>query len=863
MNGLRADSLFNPPSIVPDTIIQSDTNNVSGYLVDTIPDSADQSDSLNRLARERTVIEDIVERTARDSIVQDIAHKKVFLYGEAVVKYQDITLKADYIEVDFKTNSLYATGLPDSSGKIAGVPEFTEGKETFKAKTMTYNFKTKEGIIKNVLTQDDLGYLHGEKVKKMEDNSINVFHGSFTTCNLEEHPHFSFSFGKARVIPDDKIVTGPVYMEIEGVPTPLALPFGYFPNNKGRKSGILIPTYGEMDKKGFYLENGGYYWAISDKLDFQITGDIFSRGSWTIKPQLRYKKRYKYGGALNLGYGVNVISSKGSPDYEKSTDFRIRWTFKQDPKARPRSTFSADVNIITSNYVKYNTSSLNDYLSNEFQSSVSYQTNWAGKYYLTLSGTHRQNTKTHQVTVNLPELTFSINRFYPLKRSGGKKRFYEDLSIQYNFNARNTATTADSVFFTEQTLTEKMQNGAIHKLPISLPMKVLKYFTWSNSINITDRMYSQSIDRYWSDDTLFNNNDTIVGYIKTDTIKGFKNAFDFNISSSLTTKVYGMLKIKKGPVRAIRHVFTPSLSFSYVPDFGDKKWGYYDTYTDTTGREYTYSRFERSLYGSPPGQKSGSFGLVLNNNLEMKVRSRKDTITGLKKIVLIENFSFSMSYNLAADSLNLSPLRMSGRTKLWKNITLQYTSQWDPYDVDTNGHRVNQFYWNTRRTILRKENSIWSLSINLRLGDKDFKKKKKPKDATTDEMDEISENPHEFVDWDIPWSLNLAYNFNYTNKILYNDYQVLPEHKIVQTLSVSGQVNLTPKWKITFRSGWDFTAKQISYTSLNLYRDLHCWEMRFSWVPLGPRKSWNFSINVKSSVLQDLKLSRKKDYRDI
>jgi lipopolysaccharide assembly outer membrane protein LptD (OstA) len=868
-NDLNAVSLYQPSFIMPDTLLQADTvvqpdtTKISDYLHDTIPQVKKKADSTVKAKKEHTTIEAKVERTARDSIVQDIAHKKVYMYGDAVITYEDITIKADYIEVDFNTNSLYATGLPDSTGKIRGVPEFTEDKETFKAKTMTYNFKTKEGIIKNVLTEDDLGFLHGEKVKKMDDNTINVLRGAFTTCNLEENPHFAFNFKKARVIPDDKIVTGPVYMEIEGVPTPLVLPFGYFPSKRGRKSGILMPTYGESQKRGFYLENGGYYWAISDRVDFQITGDIYTRGSWAIKPQLRYKKRYKFGGALNLGYGVNVISTKGAPDYEKTTDFRIRWTFKQDPKARPHSTFSADVNIITSNYIKYNTSSVNDFLSNEFQSSISYQTSWAGKYFLTVSGTHRQNTKTHQITVTLPEFTFTVNRFYPLKRAGGKKRFYEDLSIQYSTNAKNTVQTLDSLFLTEETLTEKMQNGMIHKLPISLPMKVFKYFTWSNSLNITDRMYSQYINRDWINDTIINGNDTIVGYLQTDTIKGFANAFDFSFTSSLTTKVYGMVKIRKGPVRAIRHVLTPSVNFSYVPDFGDEKWGYYDSYIDGNGREIVYSKFTGSLYGSPPGHKSGNVGITLNNNLEMKVRSKKDTITGLKKIKLVDNLTISWSYNLAADSLNMSPLRISGRTKLWKNITLQCASSWDPYDVDSSGRRINKYLWETQKKLLRKENSTLSLSVGLSLGDKDFKKKKKPKEASQDELDEIHQNPHEFVDWDIPWSLRINYNFNYTNRIKYNDFQRLPERTIVQTLGVRGQINITPKWKVTFQSGWDFTHNEISFTSLNLYRDLHCWEMRFSWIPLGPRKSWNFSINIKSSVLQDLKLTRKKDFRDI
>lgn len=877
-NELKGDSLYKLPITLPDSLnstdsitssITSDTfmlidsispNNNSS--IDTTATNSNLPDSLNPLAKDRTVIEAKIERTAKDSIIQDLVNKKVYLYGDAVVTYQEITLKASYIEVDFKTNSLYATGLPDSTGKMSGHPEFSESGETFKAKTMTYNFRTKEGIIQNVLTEDDMGFLHGERVKKMDDNTINVLHGQFTTCTLEEDPHFSFNFKKARVIPNEKIISGPVYMDIEGVPTPLVLPFGYFPNQQGRKSGIIMPSYGESANRGFFLENGGYYWAINDYMDFQVTGDIYTGGSWSVKPRYRYAKRYKYNGSFSAGYAVNVVSTKDSPDYSKSTDFRIQWSHKQDAKARPRSTFSADVNIITSNYVTYNVSTVDDYLSNEFQSSISYQTNWASKYFLTISGNHRQNTKTHQVTVNLPQITFTVNQFYPLRKAGGKKRFYEDLSIRYSFDAKNTVSTVDSLLFTEETLNSRMQNGAIHKLPISLPMKVFKHFTWSNSINITDRMYARSIEQYYQYDTIFENNDTLLPGVKTDTINGFKNAIDFSVSSSLTTKLYGMVKMKKGPVRAIRHVFTPSLSFSYVPDFGDEKWGYYGQYIGPDSVEQTYSKFKGSIYGSPPAYESGSIGLSLNNNLEMKVRSKKDTITGMKRVVLIEAFSISGSYNLAADSLNMSPIRLSGRTKLWKNITLQYASVWDPYAVDSNGRKINQYYWNTNNKLLRKDNASWNLSLSMKLGDKDFKKKEKPKEATEEELDEIYQNPDDYIDWDIPWSLNLSYNFNYTNRILYEDFTRMPEHKIVQTLALNGQINLTPKWKLTFRTGWDFTANEISYTSLSIYRDLHCWEMRFNWVPIGPRKSWDFSINVKSSVLQDLKLNRKKDFRD-
>lgn len=853
-NDLSAASLYSPGfflqelTSIPDTVIASDTT--------VVPRTR------------RSSVDAQVDRVASDSIVQDLINRKVYLYGDAVIKYQDITLKAEIIEVDFNTNTVYARGREDSTGKLIGAPEFTEGKQTFKAKAMSYNFDSEKGIIQQVLTEDDQGFLHGKRVKKMDDNTINVLHGSYTTCNLEENPHFAFNFKKSRVIPDNKIVTGPAYMEIEGVPTPLALPFGIFPNKSGQKSGIVIPSYGESKTRGFFLENGGYYWAINDYMDLTVLGDVYSRGSWAIKPNFSYKKRYKFNGRINLGYAVNVEGTKGAPDYSKSSDFRIRWVFNQDPKARPRGRFSADVNIVTSNYVKYNVVSTQDYLSNTFQSSIAYQTGWGGgKYNLTANSTFSQNTLNGLINFTLPQITFSVNRFNPLRKSGGKKRFYEDLSLSYSMNAKNQINTTDSTIFEPVMFQNEMMNGAVHKIPISLPVKVLKYFTLSNSINFTDRMYSQSSRISWSNDTIFDGTDTIVGYTKVDTIRGFKNSIDFGFSSNLSTKLYGMLRFKKGPLKAIRHVLTPTVGISYVPDFGKESWGYYDTYINEYGEEVEYSIFNnsyyKSLYGTPPGEKSGRINVSFANNLEIKVRSRKDTVTGMKKIKLIEAFNISGSYDLARDSLNMSNISMNGRTTLWKNVSLQYSSLWNPYAADSSGRSINKYEWTVNRRLLRHENTSWNLSIGVKLGDKNFKKKKKPKEATEDDMKQIEDNPDDYVDWSVPWSLDLRYNFQYRVTSDYLNYEKENDNQVVQTLALSGQINITPKWKFTFRTGWDFTNNEVSYTSINIYRDLHCWEMRFNWIPLGSRQSWNFSINVKASILQDLKLNRKKDFRDI
>jgi hypothetical protein len=473
------------------------------------------------------------------------------------------------------------------------------------------------------------------------------------------------------------------------------------------------------------------------------------------------------------------------------------------------------------------------------------------------------------VNLALPELTFSVNQFYPLRKEGkSKKRFYEDLSVSYSMNAKNTVNTLDSLLFSSETLTKYMQNGAVHKIPISLPLKVLKFFTLSNSFNITDRMYSMSKEKYWANDTVIQGSDTLYNEVVVDTSWGFKNTIDYSLSSSLGTKLYGMLKFKNGPLRAIRHVFTPSIGFSYNPDFGSEKYDYYGTYVDGNGNEQTYSKYEGSLYGAPPNAKSSRLTYSFANNLEMKVRSRKDTITGMKKIVLIERLVFSGNYDFAKDSFNLSYLNVSGNTRLWKDFSIQYSSQWDPYMISSAGKRINQYVWDAYKRLFRWQNTSWNLSLNYQLSQNTFNKDKKDKDKTLpkeideDELGEIIDNPDEYIDWAIPWSLSFSYTFQYRNSEAYTGGSRTIVDTYVQTLALNGQVNITPKWKFTFNTGWDFNSNQLSYTSINLYRDLHCWEMRFNWIPIGTRKSWNFSINVKASILQDMKLNKKKDFRD-
>ena len=902
----KIDTLWLEP--VPDTIPAIIPIDTIGKTIDTIGKTVDNlvvpidtignpsdtlshpQDSLKKPVKTQTIpkkndspFEVKVVRTAVDSVVQDVKNKILYYYGNAVVKYDDITLEANYLEFDLNTNVVTAKGIPDSTGKVQGTPNFTQGETKFEAQEMSYNFQTKKGIIRKVWTEESGGFIHGDKIKRMEDNSINIRSGGFTTCNLKEHPHYQFRFNKAKIIPNDMIVTGPVFVTIQDVPLPIGLPFAMFPNTKGQKSGIVVPTYGESANRGFYLENGGYYWAINEHYDLQLLGDIYTRGSWAIKPTFRYNRRYKYNGSFALGFAVNKIGDEGAADYQKSNDFKVKWTHKQDPKAHPRHNFSADVNIISSNFNKYNATTSNEYLSNTFKSSIAYQTNFGGKVYLTINASHSQNTLTKQVTASLPEVTMTVNRFYPLQKLGkpGKKHWYKDLNINYTMNAKNYVSGIDTLLFPSnwyqdmagwfENLQQYTQSGIKHTIPINLPIKLFKHFTWTNSATFNDYMYFKHIERSWNE---------ADSCLKVDTINGFRNLVDFNVSSNITTKLYGMVTFAKGPIRAIRHVFTPTIGFTYRPDFRDPKLNIYNHYVDANGETQTYNMFMNALYGSPSQNKSGQITYNFSNTLDMKVPSASDTITGLKKVVLLEALSFSGNYDLTQDSLNFSYMSVNARTTLFKKLKITYSSVWDPYVMDSLGHRTNHFEIIENRRLFHKNNSAWNFSLSWSFSQNDLKKLRNKGDAapsfqdkiaqkasnsefvTPGELDDILGNPNAYVDWESPWSLTLSYNLRHSSNVTYAAFMGIATNQVVQTLTVNGDISLTPKWKFTFSTGWDFTNHGLSYTSLNIYRDLHCWEMRFNWIPIGNYKSWNFTINVKAQALQDLKITKKKDYRD-
>lgn len=844
--------------LAPDTIV----NNVP----DTLLVSADTLDMAKKA--DKFMLQAKIDYASADSLNMDIKNKVAWMYGNASIEYEELKLKAAIIKIDFQNNTVHAYETQDSLGNSIGTPDFTQGDLKFSAKELAYNFTTRKGFIQTVITKEGDGYLHGSEVKKVNDSVTNVHTGEYTTCDLKEHPHFSLKFSRAKVISGNMIVTGPAYMNIEGVPLPLALPFGLFPNKNGRSSGLIIPKYGEAANRGFYLEDGGYYFGISDHFDLKLTGDIYSRGSWALKPVVSYKKRYKYSGNFSIKYAINITGTKGTSDYQKRKDFFVAWSHRQDAKARPNSVFSASVNAGSSSFNKYNPTTVSDYLNNTFSSSVSYDLRLGQFANFTSSARHSQNTSSKTVTLTLPEVSFGISRLYPFKRKvqTGKPAWYESISITYNMNTRNELSTYDSLVFTQESF-DRFNTGMKHTIPVSGSFKVLKYFTWSNSISYNERWYVRSIQKTWFSDTLVSGSDTTFGYVETDTIRGFKAARDYSFSSSLSTTFYGMKQFRKGPVKAIRHVVRPSVGFSFMPDFGREQLGYYRTVqVDAEGNTEKYSIFGGSgtfspLYGIPSSQKSGSLNFSLSNNLEMKVRSKKDTITGTQKIMLIDNLSFSSSYDLARDSLNWSNLSVSGRTTLFKKIQINYGSSYSPYAADSLGRTLNKFQYSVNKKLFRFNNSNWTLSVGYDLTPKKTAKKSAPPaSASNPEIEDVQNNPQLYIDWDNPWSLRVDYNFRYSNQYVFSTKSIKSD--LIQTFRVSGDINVTPKWKFSMQTGYDFEMKEFAFTQVTIYRNLHCWEMRFSWVPYGTMKSWNFTINAKASILQDLKLTKKKDFRD-
>lgn len=849
-------------------VIQSDT--VTGG--DTVAESGKSRKKISKDAIEKKVTYE-----AKDSIIVDMKNRVTYLYGDAVVYYDDLELRADFISIGFDNQELYASGVADANGNLHGSPTFKQGETFFRAREIKYNFNTTKGIIRHVITVEGEGYIHGEKVKKLDDNTSFIRRGKYTTCELE-HPHFEIAFTKAKVIPDDKIVTGPAYLSFGGIPTFLAIPFGYFPIQKERHSGIIMPTIGQSSNRGFYMENFGYYFGINDNLDLLLAGDIYTNGSWAVKLRSNYVYRYKCSGNVNLSFAQNFFGEKYSPDRYTSNDFKIHWEHKQDAKSHPTTRFSANVDIVSSTFNKYNPSSVNDYLSNQYTSKLNLSTSAKGVFFVDMTASYTQNTRTHSVDIALPDVNMSVNQFYPFrKKNKTKLKWYDNISMKWNSQFTNHLATTDSMVLRNETW-QNLQLGMKHSIPITIPIKIAKLINWNTTINLTEKWYLQREQQFF--DTV-HQDDYITSTVNRVMERNFYALHDISVSTSLTTKIYFMYQAKKEKGPALRHVMSPTLSFSYSPNLSGKTYGEY--FNTITGERVEYSYFANSIFGGVSKRSSAIARLSIANNVEMKVRSKKDTITGMKKVVLLDNLTVGCYYDFAADSLNWSMLTISGRTTLFRQLYLTFNIGFDPYCYNDMGIRVNQTEWKQNHRLMRFANSDLAISLNWTINQDYFKGIKEKKQQKQQAQEPIfTENtlgmPSKRPDFSNPWSLTLSYTFAYTvkdntyfymNPIYYSLYGLYKEDvekahtgRIVQTLNLSGDFNITKKWKIGFTTGYDFEQKDFSYTSIDIYRDLHCWEMRFNWIPFGARRGWSFTINVKASVLQDLKYNKKKDFRE-
>jgi len=846
-------------SLNPDSLSLKPDSTVN----DSIP-----NDSVSRI--EPMVLEDPISYNAVDSIVVALDNKKVFLYKNAVVTYQDIELKADYIELDMNSKEVYAEGVPDTAGVMQGEPIFTQGTDEFKSKTMRYNFKTQKGIIQNVRTEQGEGYVQGERTKKIDKNTFIMKNGKYTTCD-KDHPDFYLMMTKAKVISNKTIITGPAYMVLEDFPIYFPfLPFGFFPNSPSYSSGIIIPSYGEEQNRGFFLREGGYYWAASPYYDLTVKGDIYSKGSWATYISSNYKKRYKFSGSFNFSYNINKYGEKDLPDSYKTKGFSLQWSHSQDSKANPYQSFSASVNLSTSSYDKENSNDYESYLSTTKSSSISYSKKWENSpFSMSANFRHSQNSTDSTMTISFPEMTLNMTKIYPFRKKirSGQLKWYEKIGFSYTGNIKNSVTAKEDEIL-DQSLIKDWHNGWKHSIPITLPsFNLLKYINMSPSVSYSERWYTHTIDQKYYFDQIARK-----GTVVMDTVYGFKRNYEYSFSLSSSTNIYGMYLIKnpKSRLRAIRHKVTPSVSFSYRPDFGDPKYGFWDSYINEKGEEVFYNRFADGVFGSSGRGESAMISFSLANNIEAKVLpksdAKKDTTNDeekFKKLKILDNLSFSGSYNLVADSMNLSNISIRGRTTV-KGVSVNFGGTLNPYMADSTGKSYNSYAWNHRNgfgKLGRLTNA--NLSFGMSFKSKQAKGQDTDSQTTTTGETQPPVQPvvdplagPEYYEFNIPWNFNFNYSMTYSHP---NPYR---SAAINQSLNFSGSMSLTDKWNMRMTTNFDIQAGEFSYTTFNVSRNLHCFNMSFNFVPFGDRKSYSFTISASSSMLKDLKIDKRRSWYD-
>lgn len=886
---------------------ESDTTGTKA-AADSIPQRAytilpDTSlrDSLYKdtVRKSKSALEEPVSYSAKDSITFDYTNSRAHLFGGSQVNYQNLQLTADDISLSLDSSLVHASGRPDSTGAIQGKPLFKQGEDEYEPDRISYNFKTRKAFISNVYTQEGEGFMQSREGKRDSSGVMYVQNGKYTTCDAE-HPHFYVSLTRAKMHPGKNVIFGPAYLVVEDVPLPLAIPYGFFPFSSSYKSGFIMPTYGDETTRGFYLRDGGYYFAINDKVDLKVLGEFYTKGSWGLSAQTNYKKRYRFGGNFYFSYQNTKEGEKNMPDYSVSKSFKLTWSHRQDAKANPTQTFSASVNFATSSYERNNLTSMynpESYTQSTRTSSVSYSKSFS-KVGLTLSGTFNlsQNMRDSSISVTLPTLSISQSRFNPFKRkkAAGQERWYEKIAMSYTGTLANSINTKEDKLF-HSSLVKDWRNGMRHQVPISASFSVLNYINVTPSFTFTDRMYTHKVMQGW---------DTERQAVQRDTVYGFYNVYNYNMSISANTKLYGMYRpmpwFGGKKIAAIRHVFTPTVSFSYAPDFSQSRFGFYDSYvkTDANGNVSTvrYSPFSGMMYGTVGQGMTGSVTMDVANNIEMKVRTDKDS-TGYRKISLIDELGGSLSYNMAAKRRPWSDLNLRARIKLTKKYTYSMNAVFATYayEKDENGRVYvgDHTEW-SRGRFGRFQGTAQNITYSI--SNETFRKLFGKKHRTTTSDDELDEELDEeeetdptmqnvdpdrkkgktganqesngdvdedgYLKFSLPWSINIGYGVTIRENAQgrFNDKRMRYPYKLSHTLNFSGNIRISEGWNINFSSGYDFNMHKLSMTTASLSRDLHCFQMSCSMV-ISPYTSYNFTFACKAGTLADaLKWKKQSSY---
>lgn len=886
---IPSDSLADYPTVIHSNL---DRITYSGDIIASLPDSL-VTDSLLAvqdsagIIRQRDALDAPVIYESSDSMIWNRGGY-ASLFGDGKVNYEDIQLTAAIIKMQVDSSLVYADGVQDSLGKWSGTPVFNDGSTPYESNHLSYNFKTEKGYINEIITQQGEGYMTSYEAKKGPDGEYFIGDGIYTTCDNHDDPHFNIRITRAKVRPGRDVVFGPAYLEVMGVPLPLVIPFGFFPfTESDYASGIIVPSYGDEMERGFYLKDGGYYFAFSDYFDLKVLGEVFTKGSWGVSAETRYKKRYKFSGNVYVSSLTTKLGDKGLPDYSVSKDFKVRWTHRQDAKANPNQNFSASVNFATQSYERSNLSSLyNPSLTSQSTrtSSVSYSRNFPS-IGLSLSSSMNlsQNMRDSTLSVSLPSLSLSLQRIYPFKKkkAAGSEKWYEKISFTYSGSLSNSITCKESEIMDRNLLTD-WRNGMQHSIPVSATFQILKNINITPSFNYKSRWYTYRINQSWDD---------LQQKAVRDTVYGFNRVYDYNLSVSANTKLYGMYQPSKLWIRLfgdklvmVRHVFTPTVSYSLQPDFSAARYGYYDTYvyTDQDGevRTVEYSPYQGAMYGVPGKGKSGSISLSVGNNVEMKVRSDKDS-TGVRKISLIDELGGSISYNMAAKTKPWSNLSTRMRLKLTKNHTFNFNATWATYAYEFNeagrvvvGDRTEWSYGRFGRfqgmsqslSYTFSNNSLreWKGKINdLRnrlaglSGDDETDDSDIDSDVLSDESgsDETVAKTDDdgYTEYSLPWSLSFSYGISMREdtRAQIDPVRMRYPWGFTHSMNMSGNMKLTNKWNINFSSGWDFKFHDFTTTTMSINRDLHCFNMSCS-VVLKPYVSYNFTVKANSSMLSDL-----------